>query len=91
MIFLNEDSKKAKAQAEAAWTNYWKAMEGTIDTKKVEMAVKNTLAGSPEELKDLIAEKYHPDDRLMLWFDFNNHDNDEIKKSMKLYMEKVAQ
>ena len=91
MIFLNEDSKKAKAQAEAAWTNYWKAMEGTIDTKKVEMAVKNTLAGSPEELKDLIAEKYHPDDRLMLWFDFNNHDNEEIKKSMKLYMEKVAQ
>ena len=91
MIFLNEDSKKAKAQAESAWSNYWKAMEGTIDTKKVESAVSNTLAGSPEELKELINEKYHPEDRLMLWFDFNNHDNEEIKNSMKLFMEKVAQ
>jgi hypothetical protein len=26
---------------------------------------------------------------LMLWFDFNNHNNEQIKKSMTVFMEKV--
>jgi alkanesulfonate monooxygenase SsuD/methylene tetrahydromethanopterin reductase-like flavin-dependent oxidoreductase (luciferase family) len=65
-------------------------MEGTIDPKKVADAVSNTLAGTPEEVRDLIEEKYHRDDRLMMWFDFNNHDNDNVKKSMRLFSEKIA-
>jgi hypothetical protein len=39
-----------------------------------------------EEMK----KRFHPDDRLMLWFDFNNHDNDDVKRSMRAFMEKVA-
>jgi hypothetical protein len=37
----------------------------------------------------LIREKYHPEDRLMLWFDFNNHDNEFVKDSMRVFQEKV--
>lgn len=90
MVFLDSTTEKAKAAAEKAWVTYWKAMEGTLDKKKVEQAVENTLAGSPDDLAAAIRAKYHPDDRLMLWFDFNSHDNDAIKRSMVTFMEKVA-
>jgi alkanesulfonate monooxygenase SsuD/methylene tetrahydromethanopterin reductase-like flavin-dependent oxidoreductase (luciferase family) len=90
MIFIDSTTEKAKAAAEKAWVTYWKAMEGTLDQKKVDQAVENTLAGSPEDLANAIRAKYNPSDRLMLWFDFNNHDNAFIKKSMIDFMEKVA-
>ncbi len=98
MVFLSDESAKsdkensaiAKKQAEIAWVNYWKAMEGTLDPKKVEQAVGNTIAGNIYEVKELILKKYHKDDRLMLWFDFNNHDNEGIKKSMRSFFEKVV-
>lgn len=89
---LSQEAKTAKAKqaAEKAWGTYWTAMEGTLDPQKVEKAVGNTLAGSPEDLADQIKAKYHPEDRLMLWFDFNNHNNDEVKSSMRIFMDKVA-
>jgi len=98
MLFLDatpglspaEQSAKAKHQARSAWENYWKAMEGTLDPAKVESAVGNSVAGNAQEVTDLIRQKYHPDDRLMLWFDFNNHDNESVKASMRAFMQKVA-
>ncbi len=90
MVFLDSTTEKAKAAAERAWVTYWKAMEGTLDKKKVEQAVENTLAGNAEDLAAAIRAKYHAEDRLMLWFDFNNHDNAMIKKSMTEFMEKVV-
>lgn len=98
MVFLNNDAgvssqeqtRRAKASAEKAWINYWKAMEGTLDAAKVAQAVENTLAGSPDVLAEQIRKKYHPEDRLMLWFDFNNHNNAEVKQAMRDFMEHVA-
>ena len=89
MVFINKDSAKAKEQASAAWKNYWNAMEGTIDNDKVEKAVGNALVGTPEEVAEQIRQKYHPEDRLMLWFDFNNHDNEFIMESMRLFVDKT--
>jgi alkanesulfonate monooxygenase SsuD/methylene tetrahydromethanopterin reductase-like flavin-dependent oxidoreductase (luciferase family) len=90
MVFVDKTTARAKAAAEKAWSVYWKAMEGTLDAKKVEQAVGNTLAGSPEDLAEQIRAKYHPDDRLMLWFDFNNHDNEAVKQSMRVFWEQVV-
>ena len=90
LLYIDEDRKKAKALAETAWKNYWTAMEKTLDPKKVEGAVANTIAGDSVEVLDLIRQKYNPEDRLMLWFDFNLHDNEFIKKSMRHFMDKVA-
>ena len=84
-----KQTHRAIAKAQRAWENYWRAMEGTLDEQKVLKAVSNTLAGSPQRLTELIQEKYHPRDRLMLWFDFNNHNNEDIKNSMRVFMEKV--
>lgn len=90
MLFLDQDPKQAVARAQSAWQNYWLAMEGTLDPRKVEQAVANTIAGDAAQVTELIKQKYHPQDRLMLWFDFNNHDNDQVKASMKMFMERVA-
>jgi alkanesulfonate monooxygenase SsuD/methylene tetrahydromethanopterin reductase-like flavin-dependent oxidoreductase (luciferase family) len=90
LLFINTDSKKAQAAAQKAWENYWRAMEGTLDPKKVEAAVKNTIFGNPEEVAAQIMNKYDRSDRLMLWFDFNNHDTEDVENSMKLFFEKVV-
>jgi alkanesulfonate monooxygenase SsuD/methylene tetrahydromethanopterin reductase-like flavin-dependent oxidoreductase (luciferase family) len=85
LLFIDENRDKAKAQAQKAWENYWRAMERTLDPQKVASAVENTMAGTPEDIQKMIAAKYHPDDRLMLWFDFNNHNNEAVKQAMKLF------
>lgn len=90
MIFLDRTTEKAKKAAEKAWVTYWQAMEGTIDQRKVDQAVSNTLAGDAKDLAAQIKAKYHPDDRLMLWFDFNNHDNEDVKRMMTEFKEKVV-
>ncbi len=80
----------ARSNANVALENYWKAVEGTLDPEKVRNAVDNALAGSPREIIQQMRERFHPEDRLMLWFDFNNHDNNAVQKSMRAFMEKVA-
>lgn len=90
MLFLDKDPKQALSRAQSAWENYWLAMEGTLDPRKVEQAVANTIAGDAMQVAELIKQKYHPQDRLMLWFDLNNHDNNQVKESMKMFMENVA-
>lgn len=98
MIYIDDSPHKSLAEkrrttreiVEKAWASYWSAMDGTVDPKKVEQATTNTIAGSPEDVLEQIKIKYHPEDRLMLWFDFNIHDNSFIKQGMKAYIEKVA-
>jgi len=90
LVFVNENRAKAKAEAEQAIATYWKAIEGTLDPSKVAQAVDNAIVGDPSEVIDQMNERYHEDDRLMLWFDFNNHDNQAVKHSMRLFTEKCA-
>ena len=37
-----------------------------------------------------MVERFHPDDRLMLWFDFFNHDSERVIANMRAFMERVA-
>jgi alkanesulfonate monooxygenase SsuD/methylene tetrahydromethanopterin reductase-like flavin-dependent oxidoreductase (luciferase family) len=89
---LSGDEKRRRAgeAARRALGTYWKAIEGTLDPRKIEGAVDNALVGSPEDIIEQIKTRFNPDDRLMLWFDFNNHDNESVKRSMRTFMEKVA-
>jgi alkanesulfonate monooxygenase SsuD/methylene tetrahydromethanopterin reductase-like flavin-dependent oxidoreductase (luciferase family) len=98
LIFVNGDQRlSAKAQSAAAKDAavkanrlYWQAMEGTLDPAKVEAAVGNALVGNPAEVVEQIRAKYHPEDRLMCWFDFNDHDNAAVKAAMRTFMDEVA-
>lgn len=97
-VFLNDDprlsageqSRKAREEARAALAEYWKALEGTLDPRKIEEASDNALVGNASEIADQILARYHPDDRLMLWFDFFNHDNARVVSDMQAFMQKTA-
>jgi alkanesulfonate monooxygenase SsuD/methylene tetrahydromethanopterin reductase-like flavin-dependent oxidoreductase (luciferase family) len=98
LVFLNgnqqkspeEQSALAREAARKAMKNYWLAMEGTLDPAKIEKAVDNAIVGNPQQVAKAIKEKYHPGDRLMLWFDFNNHDSLAIQNSMESFIRDVA-
>ncbi len=97
-VFLNADADKSpEAQREAAQSHatqalgaYWKALDGTLDPKKVAGAADNALIGNPEDVARQILDRFHPDDRLMLWFDFFDHDCDRVIRGMEAFMAEVA-
>lgn len=98
LVFINEEkglSKEEKLsaaadEAKSALSNYWKALQGTIDPERVAKATDNALVGDAATIVEQARERFDPEDRLMLWFDFNNHDNERVKRNMKAFMEKVA-
>ena len=96
-VFLNEEpnltpeqrSKAAHEEARRALSAYWKALQGTIDPKRIDQAASNALIGNAEEVAAQARERFHPDDRLMLWFDFFNHDSDRVIRNMRAFKECV--
>ena len=98
LIFLNcdshlsaaEQSAAAKIAAAKAIANYWRAVEGTFDDRKINEAVGNAIAGNADEVASMLRERYGSDVRLMLWFDFNTHSQQEIRNSMTSFMRDVA-
>ena len=98
MVFLNneegltpeEQSSAAKKEAKATLDSYWNALEGTIDPAKVSKAADNAVIGNAEEVAAQIVERFHPDDRLMLWFDFFRHDSARVQRDMAAFINEVA-
>ncbi len=98
MVFLNEedgltDEEKnaaAKIESEGALSSYWSALEGTLDPNKVAKAADNAVIGNAKEVAAQIKERFHPDDRLMLWFDFFRHDSKRICRDMRAFMDMVV-
>ena len=90
LVFHDPNPSKAREKAHKAMETYWKAIEGTLDPEKIKNAVNNALVGDSSEIAEEAARRFHSDDRLMLWFDFNNHDNDDIHRSMRAFFEDVA-
>jgi alkanesulfonate monooxygenase SsuD/methylene tetrahydromethanopterin reductase-like flavin-dependent oxidoreductase (luciferase family) len=91
LVFINDDEpEKAADEAKDALSNYWRALEGTLDDEKVRRATNNALVGDAEQIARQMRERFHPEDRLMLWFDFNNHDSKRVMKNMHDFMTRIA-
>lgn len=90
MVFLDETNEAAEARARAALSAYWTALEGTIDPNKVEAAAQNALVGDAQTVAAQVRERFHPEDRLMLWFDFFDHDGDRVIEGMRRFREDVV-
>jgi alkanesulfonate monooxygenase SsuD/methylene tetrahydromethanopterin reductase-like flavin-dependent oxidoreductase (luciferase family) len=97
-VFLNDEagltpeerSDAAKEEAQRALSAYWSALEGTIDPDKVTRAADNALIGNVEEVAAQMVERFHPEDRVMAWFDFFNHDSERVCRNMTAYMQRVV-
>ena len=98
MVFLNEQdglspsqrTAAAKEEATAALGAYWTALEGTLDPAKVARAANNAVIGNAQDVAAQIRDRFHPEDRLMLWFDFFNHDADRVIANMTHFKELVV-
>ncbi|HYI12714.1 MAG TPA: LLM class flavin-dependent oxidoreductase [Thermoanaerobaculia bacterium] len=89
LVFINDDPAQAQEEARDALSNYWRALEGTLDEEKVRRATNNALVGDPETIAAQMRERFDPEDRLMLWFDFNNHDSQRVMKNMHDFVTRV--
>jgi hypothetical protein len=56
----------------------------------VRRATDNALVGDAVTIERQMHQRFHPEDRLMLWFDFNNHDSERVMKNMTDFMTRVA-
>ena len=90
LVFINDDAQAAAEEARDALSNYWRALEGTLDEEKVRRATNNALVGDARTIAKQMEERFHPEDRLMLWFDFNNHDSKRVMKNMTQFMTLIA-
>ncbi|MBK5258266.1 MAG: LLM class flavin-dependent oxidoreductase [Thermoanaerobaculia bacterium] len=98
LVFINEEpgseedkNRRAAEEAREALSNYWRALEGTLDEEKVRRATSNALVGSAATIASQMKERFHPEDRLMLWFDFNNHDSQRVMRNMTSFMSHIAE
>ena len=98
MIFVNDEpnlsdeerTEAAKQEAKSSLSSYWGALEGTIDPNKVSKAADNSVIGNVEDVAQQIAERFHPEDCIMTWFDFFNHDSPRVIRNMEAFMNKVV-
>ena len=97
-VFLNAESDldeeqqnlAAQKEAELALGAYWRALDGTLDPDKVKKAANNALIGNPREVAKQALERFHPEDRIMTWFDFFNHDSARVMRNMEAWMTQVV-
>ena len=98
MVFVNDEEgltreqqdEAAMDEARSALSTYWSALEGTIDPDKIDRATDNAVIGSVQSVSEQIAQRFDPEDRLMCWFDFFNHDSERVMRGMTAFMTKVA-
>ena len=98
MVFVNDEGgltrdqqdEAAMDEARSALSTYWSALEGTIDPDKIDRATDNAVIGSVQSVSEQIAQRFDPEDRLMCWFDFFNHDSERVMRDMTAFMTKVA-
>tara|TARA_B100000214_G_scaffold153358_1_gene109843 strand:- start:479 stop:1357 length:879 start_codon:yes stop_codon:yes gene_type:complete len=98
MVFVNDEEgltkdqqdESAMEEARSALSTYWSALEGTIDPSKIEHATDNAVIGGIDTVSEQILERFHPDDRIMCWFDFFNHDSARVMRNMTAFMNKVV-
>ena len=97
MVFINEEDgltteqkiEAAGQEANSTLGAYWTALEGTLDPSKVARAANNAVIGDAKTVADQLIERFHKDDRAMLWFDFFNHDSARVIRNMTAFKEKV--
>jgi len=98
MVFVNDEEgltreqqdEAAMEEARSALSTYWSALEGTIDPGKIDRAADNAVIGSVQSVSEQISQRFDPEDRLMCWFDFFNHDSERVMRDMTAFMTKVS-
>lgn len=93
LVFIDKKREKARQMASECFDTYIAAMQGTAVLPPKDHLMARALIGDSAEIIDQLLDSdekgFHTDDRLMLWFEFNQNDNDAVCSQMRLFAEKV--
>ncbi len=94
MVFIDPDTKKATELAHFVLDAYIEAMKGTAQVPDKSVLMQRALIGDAVQVREQLhpenPRRFHADDRLMLWFEFNQLDNDAVKSRMKYFFKEVV-
>jgi alkanesulfonate monooxygenase SsuD/methylene tetrahydromethanopterin reductase-like flavin-dependent oxidoreductase (luciferase family) len=94
LVFIDPDRKKARALADFVLDTYIEAMRGTAAVPDKQVLLERALIGDAAEIRDQLSpenpRRFHAQDRLMLWFEFNQLDGEQVERQMRYFHESVV-
>lgn len=94
LVFIDPDRYKARRMADTTLDTYIEAMRGTAMVPDKSVLLQRALVGDAEEIREQLSpdnpRRFQADDRLMLWFEFNQLDGDAIERQMRYFFDQVA-
>lgn len=94
LVFIDEQAERARQRASQCLDTYIEAMRGTAQVPVKEELMARALIGDPiqiaEQLSPGASHGFQDEDRLMLWFEFNQWSSKDVQDQMVLFAEKVA-
>jgi alkanesulfonate monooxygenase SsuD/methylene tetrahydromethanopterin reductase-like flavin-dependent oxidoreductase (luciferase family) len=95
LVFADPSRELARRRADAALDTYIEAMRGTAQVPDKSVLLARALVGDAAELRERLApgggHGFHEQDRLMLWFEFNQLDGSAIEAQMRYFFEQVVE
>lgn len=95
LVFAHPSAARAREHAERALDTYIAAMRGTAQVPDKQVLLERALVGDAVQLREQLApgapHGFHPEDRLMLWFEFNQQAGAEIEEQMRYFFEHVVE
>lgn len=95
LVFADPVRAVARERASAALDAYIEAMRGTAQVPDKSVLLARALVGDASEIREQLApgapHGFHPEDRLMTWFEFNQLSGDDIQGQMRYFFEQVVE
>jgi hypothetical protein len=95
LVFADPIAATARRRAEAALDTYIEAMRGTAMVPDKQVLLERALVGDALQILDQLrpggSHGFHTDDRLMLWFEFNQLDGQSVQAQMRYFFNAVAE
>lgn len=93
LVFIDAQESKARARASQCFDTYIAAMQGTAQVPDKDVLLSRALIGTAAQIREQLsptnARQFHQEDRLMLWFEFNQSSGAAIIEQMQLFAEEV--
>jgi hypothetical protein len=93
LVFIDDNPRVAEQRASRCFDTYIEAMRGTVATPDKTALMERALIGDSHMIREQLApghpKGFHGDDRLMLWFEFNQTDGAAVEHQMRLFADNV--
>jgi hypothetical protein len=93
LVFMDTNPVKAHEKASRAFDVYIEAMRGTVGMPAKDVLMSRALIGDGQSIREQLSPDdphgFHPDDRLMLWFEFNQPEHEAVCWEMRRFADEV--